>query len=81
MGKTMRLRSTYRKRSGPKQKLDDQSLPVSPDVTSQHAEENASHQIEEQDNKRKRSRLTELEQLNMDKDEGTSEVQAKRSMD
>lgn len=77
----MRLRSTYRKRSGPKQKLDDQSLPVSQDVTSQHTEENASHQIEEQDKKRKRSRLTELEQLNMDKDEGTSEEQAKRSMD
>lgn len=70
MGKTARLRLTYRKGPEPKQKLDDQGPRLSPEAVSLPAGDDASKQIEKQGTKRKRSRMSEPKKLAMDEDEG-----------
>lgn len=74
MGKATRLHLIYRKGLGPKKKLEDEVLPLSPGAVSLYAGEDSSKQIEKQGTKRKRSRLSELEKLMTDQDEGKNVV-------
>lgn len=81
MGRIARLRLTYLKSLGPKQKLDDQGPSRSRGAVSLHTGEDASRQMEKQGTKRKRSRLPELEKLIMEKDEGMNVAKDIRATD